>query len=488
LGAFLRFHNLGSQSLFLDEAFSADLVMRSWTELFTKAWNDVHPFLFYVLLKPIVGFFPLTEWTLRLLPAFCSLIALAVAIGIARRWAGNRAAFLVGLVLAWSSLHLYYAQEARMYPLLDLLWLLSPWFLMRALESGNWRFWALWGVFSAAAIHTQFYGILLWLLGGVGSSLLIAFNHHRRRQWKYWMVSKLGIGLLALPLVALVFSTYEKGVGGTWVPTGLDPIRLWLMALFGFSPVRMHFLDGHHLTLYPWEAISLNQWIILGACSVIAAAVGWWRRLADKSQFSHIGWGMLFGVGGPALSAISFSLLGKRFWAYRPLIGSVSWLLIILAIGWADLRNWIVAVVLVFLIAVNSGPLYAFETIWDKDSTAEAFRDWEERVPADTTIVLDRYYNGVVWNFYSGGFEQMFGISPTAEGDYVLKKLVNLDGLSGDWEPVDCSVLLDAESVGLYDPAGRRFYEGWPTCVSGRSGWLFDPSIGQWRWVSQLGP
>jgi len=107
VGAFLRFASLGKQPLFLDEAFTADLVLRSWVEMLQVIMTDVHPPLFYVLLKPIVAIFPLTEWTLRSLSAFCSVLALALAIGLARRLGGPGIASTTGWVLSWSALHLY---------------------------------------------------------------------------------------------------------------------------------------------------------------------------------------------------------------------------------------------------------------------------------------------------------------------------------------------------------------------------------------------
>src|SRR5690606_27088415 len=85
-GLALRIHALDKQSLFLDEAFTADLILRPWSAMFIHALQDVHPLLYYIGLKAIITYLPLTEWTLRIFSALFSTLSIALVIGITLSW------------------------------------------------------------------------------------------------------------------------------------------------------------------------------------------------------------------------------------------------------------------------------------------------------------------------------------------------------------------------------------------------------------------
>jgi hypothetical protein len=81
------------------------------------------------------------------------------------RWLGRRPAWLAVLLLALSPLHVYYAQEARMYTLLTFLGLLSSYLLLRWLDSPSpsLRSPLAWGyaLATAAALHTHYFAFFL---------------------------------------------------------------------------------------------------------------------------------------------------------------------------------------------------------------------------------------------------------------------------------------------------------------------------------------
>jgi uncharacterized membrane protein len=82
------------------------------------------------------------------------------------RWLlGERAAWLGALILTLSPLHVYYAQEARMYTLLTFLGLLSSYLLLRWLEarSPNLRSPFVWAyvLTAVAALYTHYFAFFL---------------------------------------------------------------------------------------------------------------------------------------------------------------------------------------------------------------------------------------------------------------------------------------------------------------------------------------
>lgn len=114
LGLVLRLVNL-NQSLWLDESISA-LAVKSqsfWDILTQFSPGDVHPPLYYLVLKLWTNFFGYSEVALRFPSVLFGVVASYFVYLIGKKKIG----LLAGLFLAVNPLAIYYSQEARMYSL-----------------------------------------------------------------------------------------------------------------------------------------------------------------------------------------------------------------------------------------------------------------------------------------------------------------------------------------------------------------------------------
>ncbi|NLF64215.1 MAG: hypothetical protein GX579_06385, partial [Chloroflexi bacterium] len=126
LAAALRFHRLGAQSFWNDEGNSARLSERSLQLIVEGTASDVHPPLYYLLLRGWRELAGESEFGLRSLSAFAGILTVAASAALARHWWRSSAASVAAALLAAVSPPLiYYSQEARMYELLALLAALS---------------------------------------------------------------------------------------------------------------------------------------------------------------------------------------------------------------------------------------------------------------------------------------------------------------------------------------------------------------------------
>jgi hypothetical protein len=119
LAAILRFYHLGTQEVWLDEAFSGLLVQRP--AILPLIASESNPPLYWLILKGFCSVFGTTPEALRALSALFSALSVAVVTFYAARVVNRRFALGAGLFLALSPYSLYYAQEARAYSLLILL-------------------------------------------------------------------------------------------------------------------------------------------------------------------------------------------------------------------------------------------------------------------------------------------------------------------------------------------------------------------------------
>ena len=118
LAAVLRIYHLGTNALWVDEAFSRWIAVHPLSQLWPLlARGDDHPPLFYALLHlSLVG--GDRESALRSVSALCGTLTIPVAYWLGWIVSGHRLAVLTALLAAVSPFGVEYSQDARMYPLL----------------------------------------------------------------------------------------------------------------------------------------------------------------------------------------------------------------------------------------------------------------------------------------------------------------------------------------------------------------------------------
>lgn len=132
-GGLLRFYQIGSKGLWLDEAFSVWLSWQPVGEML--GWLvriDQHPPLYYTLLHFWMALGD-DAATVRALSATLGTLTIPVMYLLGRRLADERVGLLAALILAAAPFHVRFAQEARMYTLLTLNAALALYFLARLL-------------------------------------------------------------------------------------------------------------------------------------------------------------------------------------------------------------------------------------------------------------------------------------------------------------------------------------------------------------------
>src|SRR3954465_7896565 len=100
LASALRFHLLGAQSFWNDEGSSYVQAMRSFSDIATNAGLDIHPPGYYWLLGGWRLLSGTSEFALRLLSTFASLLSIAFAYVLGKRLFGWTAAITAAILIA----------------------------------------------------------------------------------------------------------------------------------------------------------------------------------------------------------------------------------------------------------------------------------------------------------------------------------------------------------------------------------------------------
>jgi Dolichyl-phosphate-mannose-protein mannosyltransferase len=147
---------------------------------------------------------------LRLVSAALAVASIPVMALLGRRLADRRTALLGTAIAAASWVFLFHGVFGRMYSLLLLTTTLAALALLRALDSGRGRDWALWGVAILAAVGSHPYGALV--LAGHGLFVLA-----RRRRLRAAVIAFGAVLVAGTPfwLTDLVLARrFDVGVGG----------------------------------------------------------------------------------------------------------------------------------------------------------------------------------------------------------------------------------------------------------------------------------
>ena len=174
LGCVVRFYGLSELPLWMDEAFSYVVsTLPLPTILFNKI--DNHPPLFYALQH----FWMLIDPNIRVfrvpVAAVGSVTVLIVALATSDL-VNRRAGLTAGALLALSTGHIYFSQDARMYPLLAFGLALATWGLLGFVDGdGRKRYLAIYLVGALIAIYSQIVALIylaILNIATLGSALL----------------------------------------------------------------------------------------------------------------------------------------------------------------------------------------------------------------------------------------------------------------------------------------------------------------------------
>ena len=140
----LRVYRLDSQSLWYDEAVTAQVASQGIGELTRWTADDIQPPLYYYAAAGWLRLAGRGEWALRFPSAFFGTLTVPLMWAVALRLfgrgrSGRVAALAAALLTALSPLYVYYAQEARMYTQLTFLGLLAGYALLRATADAGWQ-------------------------------------------------------------------------------------------------------------------------------------------------------------------------------------------------------------------------------------------------------------------------------------------------------------------------------------------------------------
>lgn len=196
LGFALASYRLGTKSMGLDEAVSADHARLGLSGLWTVVSSrDPNMGLYYVLLHYWVRVFGYSEAAVRSMTVVLAGLAVPVTVLLGKRLFGRAAGLVAGLLLALGPFFVQYEQTARSYALVVLLVVLSSYFFVTELEKPSRATRVGYVLASTLAVYTHYFAAYVLLV-----QLLTLLAVKRRGAFtREWLTAAVAVAILCAP-------------------------------------------------------------------------------------------------------------------------------------------------------------------------------------------------------------------------------------------------------------------------------------------------
>lgn len=410
IGTFLRFYDLGGESLWFDEMVMLNVV--SDPEILQEDIITGRPPLMVLLGAVSIQIFGTSDAALRIIPALAGSLSLVAMFFVGRELFDDRVGLLATLFLAVSGFHIYHSQDFRYYAIQLLFMLLSYLFFARAMRDNRNINWFLVVVFNVLAYYSHIYAVFLF----VGQGLFFLTQWFRKPQHRLkWFISQVAIVLLILPNFYIFFTRVLNNPsepGSNWIPpvTLSEPIASLVKFLFfDFSYFRLVPLLTAAAVLVFGTIVFIvqrgNRWP--KAFRGLGGEVRHWVRDENSSLLMTVFW-LVF----PILLPFVYSIVLSPVYLHRYVIGAMPAMFLLMAVVLLTIRHIIPVVVtagalLVVIIPglVNFyrmdvkeqwGDSAAFVEINEQEGDVIAFAlaDRTPRLQKNVEDIFDRYYDG----------------------------------------------------------------------------------------------
>lgn len=435
----LRTLSLTAQSFWIDEVYAVWFVNRPWHEalriIITPDNNG--PFYFALLW----GWLRLggnSDFAVRLLSVFFSILSIAATWRLGKHWFGKRIAHLAALWMALAPFTVWFGQEAKMYALYMFLAALSTLLLSKALANSRWQLWLGYGLSFNLLGYTHFFSA--FLLAVQGLLALIAPGSGKRGRLGYLMTMA-AMTLPYLPLLRFVWAILPEfqmhDPSKYYVPFW----DMWRQLLLEFS-----FRTG------PWTYPALR---LMGVgVFLLLGLVEAWRRQRRLSLWLIT----LF-----LLPPLIFYPISRIISVFTPkyFSGLVPFFFLLLALAIAALRRWHPWLALV----TCSGLLVIAGQMQLRDVTDPAFQRTDWRYVAryldthgstdDIIVVYTDYMDRVLSRYYHGPMP-IFAYPYAPKTPEPLYERLQAEGFARLWLVLHHD-LIYAPDHRLIEAAGERF-------------------------------
>jgi len=353
ISGILRFLRIGVRSIWLDEAITVQVAQGSIRDIISnRASTGIHPPLYFSLMHFWMKIFGSSEIAVRSFSAIFGILCVYMIYKLASKCFDKGTGLIASLLFGLSPFYIYYAQEARMYPLVTFLMLLSLYYLSSDIKD-NKNLIKL-SIVNILALYTHVYTAFLILAENI---FVLLTNLRNRKVLKKWIIFQFIILIAFSPWIYVIVKNRTPEVY-----QGAQRLTLKVLAN-SFLEVNL----GAARSIF----LRYNLLYYIGAFLIILFIIGLLPPYENKKGISLI----LIYLFVPIFTIIIFSL-GKSFFSSRYISPFVPGYLMIVARGIKKFKFYPITVILLILLLIMN----SFALGFYYKNVSSLNRPWREAV------------------------------------------------------------------------------------------------------------
>ena len=429
IGSFLRFYDLGAESLWGDEAHSVVVSLSDIPSLIAKSTAGSHLPLYFIILHFWINLFGISEVAIRALSAIFGVLSILATYGIGCLLFNRKVGLIGSFLCAISFYHIQYSQEARPYALLLFLSLLSFLFFIQILKRDNkWNYLG-YLLASILLVYNHVFGLLV--IAVQVSFLLLFWAKYSPQRLKLIAIQAAAVIALLPGVVIISHRAVGMVTKGFWVPE--PTLSSMLITVFYFAGRRWEIL----LIFFCLAAIAPfaiqgigHRWSLRKPLASVKSLSRHIRVESVEEILLLVMWLIL-----PILLAFIISKVIMPVYVSKYLIWASPALYLLVAKGLSNLRvKWVIYPVLLIIVLLGVPRLERYYANYQKPQWRDvtAFVEFNSREndvilysPRHRQRAFDYYYR----TRYHGELEA-FGIGSNVSDAQEIAALVN-EAISG---------------------------------------------------------
>lgn len=365
-----------NRNIWMDEAYSGNMLRNSYGKLLQEAAGDTLPPLYYFLVKPITDLFGFSLPVLKLASILPMVLTMALGAWMLRKYFNDRTAWFYMVCIAVMPQMMEYGVQIRMYSWAMFFTTACGFMGYEVYKTNSKRAWAFFTLATLGAAYTHHFAFVA--CGFVYLFLLVYFAVFQRKRLKAWCFSVLTVFLLYLPWGVVFIKQFGRVNDNFWIPPITIPVA--------FAIARFPFISGNDF----FSALLLLLTILAGVCFLV-------HKKEEGDWFAFLAPCVFVGT---FLFGFVFSKLFSSILCNRYLFPALGLFWVFLAVEAGKLKQkWLYGVVLAVVCMIGVSTYIKQYRIEYVKGTEEVEAFFEENLQEEDAIISSNGAMGIVFQF-----------------------------------------------------------------------------------------
>ncbi|MDR3222462.1 MAG: glycosyltransferase family 39 protein [Methanobrevibacter sp.] len=275
-----------NQAIWWDDAYSIISISESFKNMIINTAVDVHPPLYYIILKYICQFFNMfnssEEFTIlvgKLTSAIPMFLLLCFSFVCLKKNLGWLVCGIFALCIVTMPNMMHFAVEIRMYSWVMFFLTISFYYSYNIIKDNNKKNWIIFTIFSLLSSYTHYYGLIA--TGFIYLFLLAHILFKNRSLLKKWIISLIVSVLAYVPWVYIFITNSEYFTSDQWAIPSFDYLIEVIKFIFS-TPI--HYIEADN---YQFDQTGLGLGILLFILFISLYILHTYRSYKEDEHSKH---------------------------------------------------------------------------------------------------------------------------------------------------------------------------------------------------------